>query len=133
MRGERTPKKTRFSCQTFQKKGLKTHFSACFFSKFCLWRRSFGKNRVFVMIWESSENQFGRPEKNSRQNFFENPPPHPLDKILDPPLSYFPANHENFKLLAKKLLGLSVFNYIQKCMNCTSGFTQLRKTGTKYK
>ena len=47
------------------------------FSKFCLRRRNFGQNRVFVLLWKSSQNQFGRPKK-SRQNvrkFFENPPP----------------------------------------------------------
>ena len=38
------------------------------------------------MIWESSENQFGRPKKRSTkfEIFFENPPA--LEKILDPSL-----------------------------------------------
>ena len=38
------------------------------FSKLCLRHRKFGHNRVFLVLWESSENQFGRPKK-SRQNF----------------------------------------------------------------
>ena len=65
-------------------------FRPVFFSKFCLRRRNFGQNRVFVMLWESSENQFGRPKKMSTKflNFFENPPPPPLEKILDPPLEH---------------------------------------------
>ena len=40
-------------------------FLACFFSKFCLRRRNFGQNRDFLVLWESSENQFGRPKKRS--------------------------------------------------------------------
>ena len=34
-------------------------------SKFCLRRRKFGKNSVFIMIFESSDNQFVRPYKIS--------------------------------------------------------------------
>ena len=56
--------------------------------------RNLGQNRDFLVLSESSKNQFGRP-KERRQNFqncFENPepppppPPPPLEKILDPPL-----------------------------------------------
>ena len=32
------------------------------FSKICLQRRKCGKIRIFTMVWESSENQFGRPK-----------------------------------------------------------------------
>ena len=53
------------------------------------------------MIWETSENQFGRPKKTrqSVENFWK--PPH-LKKILDPPLNvvqtrFFTQN--NHKLL----------------------------------
>ena len=57
------------------------------FSKFCLQRRKIGQNRVYLVLWENSENQFGLSKKKRRQNFrsfFENPPP--LEKTLDPPL-----------------------------------------------
>ena len=37
-----------------------------------------------LLLWESSENQFGRPKKG-RQFLKVRPPP--LEKILDPPLS----------------------------------------------
>ena len=56
------------------------------FSKICLRRRKFGKNAVFIKVWESSENHFARPKKRQNfQIFFENPPP-PLEKFLDPHL-----------------------------------------------
>ena len=51
----------------------KKFFFACF-SKTCLRRR---KNWLFMVIWESSENQFGRHKKR---------PTPTLKKILDPPL-----------------------------------------------
>ena len=46
------------------------------------------QNKVLIVIWESSENQFGRPRKICRQNFwsFSENVPQPLEKILDPPL-----------------------------------------------
>ena len=34
---------------------------------------NFGLNGVFILIWESSENQFGRPKK-SRQDFGKSAP-----------------------------------------------------------
>ena len=37
----------------------------CFFSKFCLRREKLDQNRVFLLLWESSDNQFGRPKKRS--------------------------------------------------------------------
>ena len=50
-------------------------------------RRNFGQSGVFVVLWESSENEFGRP-KNKVDKILEilkiRPPP--LEKILDPPL-----------------------------------------------
>ena len=43
------------------------------------------------MLWESSKvNLVDLKKKKGRQNFgkfFENPPPPPLEKILDPPLA----------------------------------------------
>ena len=86
--GEHAPKKNAIFWSEFSKKCLKTPFSDCFFSKFCLRRRKFGQNRDSTVLRESSKNQFGRPKKKGRQNFrkfFENPPPS-LEKILDPPL-----------------------------------------------
>ena len=79
------------------------------------------------MLWESSKNQFGPPKKKGRQNFgkfFENPPPPPLEKILDPPwlvvlnfCSYFkvfllqfilPEQPVLFKIHAS-LIGIMIF------------------------
>ena len=56
---------------------------ACFF-KICPRRRIFGQNRDFLMLCESSENQFARPKRkvDKISNFFENapPPPPPREK-----------------------------------------------------
>ena len=60
LRGERATKKRDFSLEIFQKKPT-TPFLG-FFSKICLRRRKFGQIRVFIVVWESSENQFGRPK-----------------------------------------------------------------------
>ena len=67
-------------------KCLRTPFGllACV-CKFYLRRRKFGQNRIFLVLWESSENQFVRPKEQGRQNLrklFEISPP-PLEKILD--------------------------------------------------
>ena len=35
------------------------------FSETCLWRGKFRQNGVFIVIWESSENQFVRTEKKA--------------------------------------------------------------------
>ena len=60
----------KLKCQNFPKSAEKRLFWPVFFSsKICLRRRKFGQNRVFTVICESSENQFGRPKKRSRQNF----------------------------------------------------------------
>ena len=56
-------------------------FLACF-SKFCLRRKNIDQNSGFLVLWESSENQFDQPKKNV-DNFLKNPP---LEKNLDPPL-----------------------------------------------
>ena len=50
LRGERAPKKNDFLVKIFQKKAT-------------VRRKKFGQNRVFIVISESSENQFGRPMK----------------------------------------------------------------------
>ena len=50
-------------------------------------KTQFDQNRVFLVLWESSENQFGRPKKKVDkifENFWKSPPP--LEKILDPAL-----------------------------------------------
>ena len=50
-------------------------------------RTEFGHDRVFLVLWEISKNQFGRPGKNVEKNFlklFQNPHP-PIGKILDSP------------------------------------------------
>ena len=72
LRGEYAPKKRDFDSQFYWP-----------VSKICLWRR---QNRVFLVLWESSENQFNRPKKRSTKLsiFFENLP---FEKILDPPLN----------------------------------------------
>ena len=58
--GAPAEKKNNFLVKFFQKlpKNLAC-FSACFFL-FCLRRRNFGQNWVFLVLWESSENQYGR-------------------------------------------------------------------------
>ena len=62
-----------FFVKIFQKV-LKISFLA-FFQKFARGAQSLGQYRVFIVIDESSENQFGRPKKISRKIsiFFENP------------------------------------------------------------
>ena len=73
--GERLPKNR---AKIFQK----VHKNAFFwlvFSKTCKRRRKSSHNGVFIVIWENSENQFGRPKKRSKKI-------RPLEKILDPPL-----------------------------------------------
>ena len=47
----------------FSIKCLKMPFLAVFFKINCLRRRNFGQNQVFVVLWESSENQFGGLKK----------------------------------------------------------------------
>ena len=83
-RGECAPKKHDFFGRNFQKVLENAVFDN--FSKICLRRRKFRQIRIFIdetlEVWESSENQFGRPKKMSTkiQFFFENPP---LEKFLD--------------------------------------------------
>ena len=74
----------------------KNAFLACFFLKICLRLKKFGRSRVFVVLSESSENQFGRPKKKISKifkTFFKIPTP--PEKILDPPLlcNAFLAGH----------------------------------------
>ena len=54
-RGEKT--------QFFGQKFLKSALKRIFFSKVCMRPITFGQNRVFIVIWKSSENQFGRPKE----------------------------------------------------------------------
>ena len=79
--GERAPKTRR----KFFKNCPKTVFLNCF-SKFCLRRRKFDQNIVFLMLEESSESQFGRPKKKVVKIFEIFLKIRPLEKILDPPL-----------------------------------------------
>ena len=60
--------------------------------------RKLGRNRVFLVLWEISENQFSQPKKRLTKFsiFFENPPP--LEKILDP--SLIAGDLSNFELNA---------------------------------
>ena len=57
--GERMPKKRDFLVEIFQE-CLK-----CLFSKISPRRRKFCQIRVFIVFWESADNQFGEPKKRS--------------------------------------------------------------------
>ena len=75
------------------------------FSYICLRCRYFGRNRDFVVHWESSKNLFGRPKRRSTEfsKIFENLP---LEKILDTPpnsSSNFLRALEIFTKTAKKI------------------------------
>ena len=63
--GARDEKTQSFGQSFPSKKSLKKRFLDRFFSIICLPCRKFGQNRVFLVIWESSDNQFGRPNKRS--------------------------------------------------------------------
>ena len=68
---EARAKKSQFFWSKFSKKGLKTSTFGLFFFQ------NFDQNRVFLLIWKSSENQFGRPKKKVYKIFgffFENLP-----------------------------------------------------------
>ena len=66
--------KTLFFGQNFPKSAEKSLFLSVFFSKFCLRRRKIWPNQGLLVLWESSENQFGRPKKRSTK-FLKYPPP----------------------------------------------------------
>ena len=76
--GERGPT----FCPNFPKSAKKTLFSACVLKTY-LRRRKFGQYRVFIVVWETSENQFGRPKKRKSiwstkfSNFFWKSAPFP--------------------------------------------------------
>ena len=80
--------KTQFFWSKFFKQCLKTPFLACiFFQNFaCGTFFKTGSFRVYIVLWESSENQFGRPKKKVDKIFeiFSKIRPPPLKKILDP-------------------------------------------------
>ena len=63
--GELAPKKCDFFMSKFSKKCPKTAFLTCFLKDF-LRRRKFGQNSIFLVLYESFENQFGRPKENPR-------------------------------------------------------------------
>ena len=80
LRGEevvRAPKQRDFFVNIFQKIPKRYLFWPFFFSNFCLRRKKFSQNSVFIMVCESSENEFGQLEKKSIKfrKFFENSPP----------------------------------------------------------
>ena len=58
MRGGARAEKTRFFIKIFEKVPKNAFFGL--FSKICLRRTNFSQNRVFLLLWESSENQFCR-------------------------------------------------------------------------
>ena len=60
--GEHAPKKRDLLAEIFRKVH-KNPFFGLFFKKNYLRRRKIDQSRVFIVIWESSENQFGRPKK----------------------------------------------------------------------
>ena len=68
-KGERAPKKCNFLVKVFQKVSNKTFFVLFFFFNKLPAAQKIGQNRVFVVIWESSENPFGRFKKGW-QSFF---------------------------------------------------------------
>ena len=77
-----------FMVKVFQK-AHKNAFLACFLKKW-LRRKKIIQSKVFIVIWESSENQFGRPKKSREKfprkisNFSWKSAP--LEKFLDPRL-----------------------------------------------
>ena len=76
----------RFFGRKFPKKCLKMLFWPFFKNLSQNRRRKLGQNRVFILVWESSENQFGRTKKKFDKifkNCFKVRPP-PLEKFLDP-------------------------------------------------
>ena len=79
--GRARQKKHGFLVKIFQKKPENVFFWRVF--------QKLNQNRVFLVLWKSSENQFCRPKKD-RQNFrkcLENPPMPPRENPkLDPPL-----------------------------------------------
>ena len=70
-------KKTRFLVEIFQKVHKNPRFWPVFL-KICLRCRNVSQSRLFIVFWESAENQFDRPKKGWKKIsifFFENPPP----------------------------------------------------------
>ena len=89
--GSARRKNSIFFWSKFSKKCLKSVFWLDL-KKNCQRRRNIDQNRLFLVLWQCSENQFSRPKKCQQnvRNFFENPPTPtpPLEKILDPPLPW---------------------------------------------
>ena len=79
---EARAEKRNFLVNNFQKVPKNTLFG--FFQNFAC-GADISPKTVFLVLWESLENQFGRPKKNGQKflKIFDNPP---LEKILDPPL-----------------------------------------------
>ena len=69
--GARAEKKRYFLVKIFKIVQKKTLLWT-FLSKFCLRRRNFGQNRVFLLVWEISENQFDRAEKKTFDKISKN-------------------------------------------------------------
>ena len=81
LRGERAPKKRDFLVEIFQKVPKNAFFGL--FSNICLRRRKFGQIMVLIVVWESSENQFGRPKKRSKKFSIFFGKSAPFEKFLD--------------------------------------------------
>ena len=75
-------KKRNFFGQNVLKSAQKCRFWPVF-QNFACSARKFDQNRVFLMLWESSENHFGRPKKKVDKifkNFLKSAPPPPSRK-----------------------------------------------------
>ena len=84
--GRSVHRKNAIFVQNFPKTAYKRVVFWPVFSKNCLQRRKFAQNRVFLVMWKSSENLFGNPKKSRSRFFNASPPPPPPEKVLDPAL-----------------------------------------------
>ena len=94
LRRKRAPKKLTFLVNIFQKVPKNS-----FFSKFC-WCRNFGQNRVFLVLWENSENQFGRPRKK-------------VEKIFESFLKIRPPRENPRSASLMEIVGQAFFNNLK--------------------
>ena len=89
-KGDARAEKTQFFGQNFPKseKSAQKRLLGLFLQNFACGAKNFGQNRAFLLLSESSQNQFGRPKKR-RQNFEIYQPPsrksqiRPLVKLPD--------------------------------------------------
>ena len=82
-------KKNAFLVKTFPKRALKCHFGPCFFKLLHAYRNNLAEKKLFLVLWEISEKQYGRSKKKDDKilkfsnTFWKSAP---LEKILDLPL-----------------------------------------------